>query len=90
MPRHVSPQAVNMPGGFDLRCGLHAEWRGLRGSVLEQVSGIPGCTFVHASGFIGGNVTYDGALKMAVRSLGSAARPESQEAAVAPPAQPHA
>lgn len=30
---------------------------------------MPGCVFVHASGFIGGNDTYEGALQMARLSL---------------------
>jgi uncharacterized UPF0160 family protein len=36
------------------------------------VSGVPGCVFVHASGFIGGNATYEGALEMARLSLAAA------------------
>ena len=31
----------------------------------SQVSGIPGCAFVHTNGFIGANCTYQGALAMA-------------------------
>lgn len=41
----------------------------MRDDELTQLSGIPGCVFVHASGFIGGNKTYDGALEMAQKSL---------------------
>ncbi|KAI3763995.1 hypothetical protein L2E82_13995 [Cichorium intybus] len=41
---------------------LPAQWRGLRDDDLSKESGISGCVFVHMSGFIGGNVTYDGAL----------------------------
>lgn len=33
------------------------------------MAGIDGCVFCHATGFIGGNKTRDGALEMAVRSL---------------------
>jgi uncharacterized UPF0160 family protein len=44
-------------------------WRGLRDEALSEVAGIPGCVFVHASGFIGGNATYDGALAMAKKAV---------------------
>jgi uncharacterized UPF0160 family protein len=54
---------------FENRKPLPADWRGLRDDDLSAVSGIPGCIFVHASGFIGGNKTYDGALCMAQRAL---------------------
>jgi len=57
------------PQSFDLRCGLPEEWRGFRDQELDKVSGIDGCIFVHASGFIGGNKTRDGAIKMAQKSL---------------------
>lgn len=29
-------------------------WRGIRDEALDQITGIPGCIFVHAGGFIGG------------------------------------
>ena len=44
-------------------------WRGIRDEQLSELSGIPGCVFVHANGFIGGNVSYEGALKMAQKTL---------------------
>ena len=44
-------------------------WRGLRDSQLSEESGIPGGVFVHMSGFIGGNDTYEGALEMAKKAL---------------------
>ncbi|KAL5007005.1 hypothetical protein ScPMuIL_015811 [Solemya velum] len=56
-------------GSFENRLPLPEEWRGLRDSALSEKAGIPDCTFVHASGFIGGNKTKEGALMMAVRSL---------------------
>ncbi|KAL1639819.1 hypothetical protein SLS58_007563 [Diplodia intermedia] len=56
-------------GGFDNRKDLPNAWKGVRDEKLDEVSGIPGCVFVHASGFIGGNKTYDGALKMAQKAL---------------------
>ncbi len=36
---------------------------------MDAVSGIDGCVFVHAAGFIGGNKTYEGALAMAAKAL---------------------
>ena len=54
--------------GFDSRVPL--KWKGLTDEALCEASGIPGCVFVHGSGFIGGNKTYEGALAMAVASLG--------------------
>lgn len=58
------------PGSFHLRLALPEKWRGVRDDQLSEVAGVPGCTFVHASGFIGGNRTMDGALKMAELALG--------------------
>ncbi|KAL4187522.1 hypothetical protein AMTRI_Chr09g19410 [Amborella trichopoda] len=48
---------------------LPSSGRGLRDSELPYESGIPGCVFVHMSGFIGGNNTYEGALAMAKAAL---------------------
>ncbi|EQC31396.1 hypothetical protein SDRG_10997 [Saprolegnia diclina VS20] len=63
-------QAVNVEDGkFALRMGLPAAWRGFRDDELSTIAGIPGCTFVHAGGFIGGNKTYEGALAMAVYTI---------------------
>jgi uncharacterized UPF0160 family protein len=36
---------------------------------LDAVSGIEGCIFVHAGGFIGGNKTLEGAKAMAIKAL---------------------
>jgi uncharacterized UPF0160 family protein len=54
---------------FENRLSLPEEWRGVRDEDLEKVSGIEGAKFVHAAGFIGGNKTYEGALKMAQIAL---------------------
>ena len=54
---------------FNNRLSLPKEWQGLRDEELSAKSGIPGCIFIHASGFIGGNATYDGVLTMARRAL---------------------
>jgi len=63
-------QAVPInPNSFENRLSLLEKWRGLRDAELSDVSGIPGCIFVHASGFIGGNNTYEGALTMAKRTV---------------------
>lgn len=55
------------------RLSLPQAWCGLRDEALSQQSGISGCVFVHANGFIGGNETYEGALEMAARTLKEAA-----------------
>jgi uncharacterized UPF0160 family protein len=44
-------------------------WRGLRDEDLNKASGIDGCVFVHASGFIGGNKSIDGAIAMAQKAV---------------------
>lgn len=63
-------QAVPVhPTVFKNRVSLPEAWCGTRDSQLSELSGIPGCVFVHANGFIGGNQTYTGALKMATRAL---------------------
>ncbi|KAJ3837435.1 GAMM1 protein [Lentinula raphanica] len=63
-------QAVPVsPESFESRKALPEKWRGLRDEVLSETSGIPGCIFVHASGFIGGNKTKEGALQMAKIAL---------------------
>ncbi len=57
------------------RLSLLEEWRGVRDEALSELSGIPDCIFVHASGFIGGNRTQEGALEMAKRTLQTAPKP---------------
>uniref|UniRef100_A0A8D2I9M5 MYG1 exonuclease n=1 Tax=Urocitellus parryii TaxID=9999 RepID=A0A8D2I9M5_UROPR len=57
------------PHSFQNRLPLPEPWRGLRDEALDEVSGIPGCIFVHASGFIGGHHTREGALSMARATL---------------------
>lgn len=57
------------PASFENRRSMPAAWRGIRDATLSDASGIPGCVFVHAGGFIGGNDTYEGALEMARKSL---------------------
>ncbi|KAF3434203.1 hypothetical protein FNV43_RR25306 [Rhamnella rubrinervis] len=63
-------QAVAVsPDRFESRRPLPSQWRGLRDEALSKEAAIPGCVFVHMSGFIGGNQTYEGALAMAKASL---------------------
>lgn len=59
-------QAVPVaPESFESRKALPEKWRGLRDDQLSRVCGVEGCVFVHASGFIGGNKTKEGALGLA-------------------------
>jgi uncharacterized UPF0160 family protein len=63
-------QAVTVKGtAFTNRVGIIAEWRGMRDAELEKICGIKGAKFVHASGFIGGCETLEGAVEMAVLSI---------------------
>ena len=54
---------------FTSRLPLPEKLRGLRDEELSSACGIDGCIFIHAAGFIGGNKTFDGALKMAQFAL---------------------
>jgi uncharacterized UPF0160 family protein len=54
---------------FESRKALPEPWRGVRDEALSSITDIEGCIFVHASGFIGGNKTKDGALEMARRAV---------------------
>lgn len=56
-------------GSFICRIHLPQKWGGLRSDALEAACGIEGAEFVHATGFIGGNRTRDGALAMARAAL---------------------
>ena len=63
-------QAVTVEGtAFTNRLSLLEAWCGLRDEELCKASGIEGCKFVHANGFIGGNETEEGALAMALKSI---------------------
>ncbi|XP_015865776.2 MYG1 protein C694.04c [Ziziphus jujuba] len=65
-------QAVAVsPDKFESQKPLPFLWRGLEKDKLSEVAGIPGCVFVHMSGFIGGNRSFEGALAMARMSLKS-------------------
>jgi len=62
-------QCVNEPNSFQSRLPLPEAWRGVRDDELSKLTGIEGCIFVHASGFIGGAKTYDAVLRMASQAL---------------------
>ena len=63
-------QAVSVSkDSFENRLGLPEGWRGVRDDQLSEVAGIDGCIFAHASGFIGGNNTREGALEMAKKTI---------------------
>ncbi|MCP9264710.1 Metal-dependent protein hydrolase [Dirofilaria immitis] len=53
---------------------LPEAWRGLRDAELTKVADIPGCIFVHPTGFIGGNKSLQGVLEMARKSLSLAGK----------------
>lgn len=54
---------------FDSRKKLPEPWRGLRDDALSHASGVPGCVFIHAAGFIGGAKTKEAVLELAKKSL---------------------
>ncbi|KAK8806884.1 hypothetical protein WA588_005683, partial [Blastocystis sp. NMH] len=59
-------RAINLKqGSFALRQKLLPHFCGLRDDELSKACGIANCVFVHSSGFMGINKTFDGALQMA-------------------------
>jgi len=54
---------------FELRKPLPKSWNGLRNDELSEISGVQGCIFCHANGFIGGNSSRLGVIEMAEKSL---------------------
>lgn len=54
---------------FEFRLGLPEEWRGVRDEELSKLTGVEGCIFVHAAGFIGGCKSEEGVLALAKKSL---------------------
>ncbi|KAG5181101.1 metal-dependent protein hydrolase [Tribonema minus] len=69
--------------GFENRMPIEPAWWGVRDDKLSDATGIPGCVFVHANGFIGGNKSREGALAMALKSLELAEARKSASAGVA-------
>lgn len=57
------------PESFVLRKPLPQSWRGLRDNELSNISEVQDCIFCHASGFIGGNKSREGVIKMAEKAL---------------------
>ncbi|RVE44872.1 hypothetical protein evm_010472 [Chilo suppressalis] len=69
-PKSWRVQAVPVnPTSFVTRKPLHPKWWGVRDELLSGVANIEGCIFCHSTGFIGGNTTREGALRMAIGSL---------------------
>lgn len=63
-------QAVSVTkDSFESRKPLPENWRGFRDEKLDEITGISGGVFVHAAGFIGGNITFEGAMEMAKKAL---------------------
>lgn len=60
------PKSVS---SFESRKALPEAWRGVRDEKLDELTGVPGGVFIHASGFIGGHKTKDGALQLAELAL---------------------
>lgn len=58
-----------MLGSFAPRKALPAEWAGLRGDELDQVTGVPGCVFAHRGRFLAGNDTLAGAQALAALAV---------------------
>lgn len=54
---------------FDSRKKLPEAWRGLRDDVLSKETGVEGCVFIHAAGFIGGAKTKDAVIALAKMAL---------------------
>jgi len=54
---------------FESRKPLPEAWRGVRDDKLDEATGVEGCVFVHASGFIGGNKSFAGAMEMARKAV---------------------
>ncbi|KAJ3347086.1 hypothetical protein HDU91_006857 [Kappamyces sp. JEL0680] len=59
-------QAVPVaPDSFSSRKALPEPWRGVRDDALSDLTGVPGCIFIHASGFIGGAKSQEAVLALA-------------------------
>lgn len=54
---------------FESRLPLPEPWRGVRDEQLSALTGIPGCVFVHAAGFIGGAKTKEATHALAISAL---------------------
>lgn len=54
---------------FVSRKPLPEPWRGVRDEKLSKLTGVPGCIFVHAAGFIGGANTKEAVLALCEKAL---------------------
>lgn len=54
---------------FESRQALPEPWRGVRDEALSELTGVPGCVFVHAAGFIGGAKTREAVVALAQKAL---------------------
>lgn len=60
MTHNVSSRLLTVKlGSFENRKSLPEPWCGIRDEILSELTGIPGCIFVHANGFIGGHANYE-------------------------------
>lgn len=57
------------PGSFKSRKPLPLEWRGLMDKELENITGVKDVKFVHSQGFIGGGLTFESCLKLALLAV---------------------
>lgn len=57
------------PDSFENRKSLPEPWWGKRDEELSTLSGLPGCIFIHATGFIGGANSRESALGLAFAGL---------------------
>lgn len=65
-------QAVPMEeNSFGQRKAVPSEWRGLKGSDLQKVTGVATATFCHPGGFIGGADELNDAIAMARLAIAS-------------------
>ena len=58
-------------GGFGQRKPVPAEWKGLNGAALQEVTGIATAIFCHPAGFIGSAETLEDAIKLAELAINS-------------------
>jgi uncharacterized UPF0160 family protein len=77
-------QAVPLDSeSFQSRKALPESWRGIRDGALDVVTGIKGCVFVHAAGFIGGESHALGLIcQVLMRGIGNATREGAMEMAI--------
>ncbi len=56
-------------GSFKNKISLPKKWRGRKGEELAKICGVPDAVFCHASGFLGGAVSKEGAVRMAYLAI---------------------